>query len=82
MTHRGRSKLPPGVDRTRLEVRLAAPLGLTVWAGLTDGGVCFLFRQRHLSADDFQRVFGMSMAEFDRLSLWRRNDLKKKASLF
>uniref|UniRef100_A0A3B3HL46 Dematin actin binding protein n=1 Tax=Oryzias latipes TaxID=8090 RepID=A0A3B3HL46_ORYLA len=56
VTHRGRSKLPPGVDRTRLE--------------------------RHLSADDFQRVFGMSMAEFDRLSLWRRNDLKKKASLF
>uniref|UniRef100_A0A3B3D2M6 Dematin actin binding protein n=1 Tax=Oryzias melastigma TaxID=30732 RepID=A0A3B3D2M6_ORYME len=56
VTHRGRSKLPPGVDRTRLE--------------------------RHLSAEDFQRVFGMPVAEFDRLSLWRRNELKKKASLF
>lgn len=56
VTHRGRSKLPPGVDRTRLE--------------------------RHLSPEDFLQVFGMPMAEFDRLSLWRRNELKKKASLF
>ncbi|XP_061590548.1 dematin [Cololabis saira] len=56
VTHRGRSKLPPGVDRTRLE--------------------------RHLSTEQFQQVFGMPSAEFDRLSLWRRNELKKKASLF
>ncbi|XP_055369614.1 dematin isoform X2 [Betta splendens] len=56
ITHRGRCKLPPGVDRTRLE--------------------------RHLAPEEFQQVFGMPMAEFDRLSLWRRNELKKKASLF
>ncbi|KAM4532493.1 dematin isoform 1-T1 [Fundulus diaphanus] len=56
VTHRGRCKLPPGVDRTRLE--------------------------RHLSTEEFQQVFGMPIAEFDRLSLWRRNELKKKASLF
>ncbi|KAM8871991.1 dematin isoform 2-T2 [Synchiropus picturatus] len=56
VTHRGRCRLPPGVDRTRLE--------------------------RHLSSEDFERVLGMSSAEFDRLSLWRRNELKKKASLF
>uniref|UniRef100_A0A3P8U572 Dematin actin binding protein n=1 Tax=Amphiprion percula TaxID=161767 RepID=A0A3P8U572_AMPPE len=56
VTHRGRCKLPLGVDRTRLE--------------------------RHLSPEDFLQVFGMPMAEFDRLSLWRRNELKKKASLF
>lgn len=56
VTHRGRSKLPPGVDRTRLE--------------------------RHLAPEQFEEVFGMPMAEFDRLSLWRRNELKKKASLF
>ncbi|XP_026152870.1 dematin isoform X3 [Mastacembelus armatus] len=56
VTHRGRCKLPPGVDRTRLE--------------------------RHLAPEEFEQVFGMPMAEFDRLSLWRRNDLKKKASLF
>ncbi|KAK1883714.1 Dematin [Dissostichus eleginoides] len=46
VTHRGRCRLPPGVDRTRLE------------------------------------TFGMPMADFDRLSLWKRNDLKKKAQLF
>ncbi|XP_076020141.1 dematin [Genypterus blacodes] len=56
VTHRGRSKLPPGVDRMRLE--------------------------RHLTPEDFERVLGMPMAEFDRLSLWKRNELKKKASLF
>ncbi|XP_019745712.1 dematin isoform X5 [Hippocampus comes] len=56
VTHRGRCKLPPGVDRTRLE--------------------------RHLDPQQFQQVFGMSASEFERLSLWRRNELKKKASLF
>lgn len=56
VTHKGRSKLPPGVDRTRLE--------------------------RHLDPEVFQQLFGMSIVEFDKLSLWKRNDLKKKVSLF
>ncbi|XP_067429828.1 dematin-like [Thunnus thynnus] len=56
VTHRGRSKLPPGVDRTRLE--------------------------RHLSQEEFHSVFGMSIEEFDSLSLWKRNNLKKKVCLF
>ncbi|XP_065103912.1 dematin-like [Paramisgurnus dabryanus] len=56
VTHKGRNKLPPGVDRTRLE--------------------------RHLSPDEFRIVFGMSIEEFDRLSLWKRNDMKRKVSLF
>uniref|UniRef100_A0A672NCQ1 Dematin actin binding protein n=1 Tax=Sinocyclocheilus grahami TaxID=75366 RepID=A0A672NCQ1_SINGR len=56
VTHRGRNKLPPGVDRTRLE--------------------------RHLSPEEFQNVFGMSIEEFDQLSLWKQNVLKKKVSLF
>ncbi|XP_013362237.1 PREDICTED: actin-binding LIM protein 2 isoform X17 [Chinchilla lanigera] len=38
--------------------------------------------ERHLSAEEFQEVFGMSMEEFDRLALWKRNELKKKALLF
>ncbi|XP_074251943.1 actin-binding LIM protein 2 isoform X11 [Saimiri boliviensis] len=38
--------------------------------------------ERHLSPEEFQDVFGMSMEEFDRLALWKRNDLKKKALLF
>ncbi|MCI4388474.1 hypothetical protein PGIGA_G00086400 [Pangasianodon gigas] len=56
VNHRGRCKLPPGVDRTRLE--------------------------RHLSPEEFQSLFGMPITEFDRLSLWKRNELKKKVSLF
>ncbi|KAK2840588.1 hypothetical protein Q7C36_012167 [Tachysurus vachellii] len=51
VTHRGRNKLPPGVDRTRLE--------------------------RHLSPEEFEKLFAMTMEEFDRLSLWKRNELKK-----
>ncbi|XP_069379013.1 dematin isoform X1 [Paralichthys olivaceus] len=56
VTHRGRSKLPPGVDRTRLE--------------------------RHLSEEEFFSVFGMSIDDFDCLSLWKKNDMKKKFCLF
>ncbi|XP_076875929.1 dematin [Brachyhypopomus gauderio] len=56
VSHRGRCKLPPGVDRTRLE--------------------------RHLSPEEFYNLFGMVITEFDRLSLWKRNELKKKVSLF
>uniref|UniRef100_A0A8C8S4D9 Dematin n=1 Tax=Pelusios castaneus TaxID=367368 RepID=A0A8C8S4D9_9SAUR len=56
VTNRGRMKLPPGVDRTRLE--------------------------RHLSPEDFLRVFEMSLEEFSKLALWKRNELKKKAFLF
>ncbi|XP_053727917.1 dematin-like isoform X3 [Synchiropus splendidus] len=52
----GRSKLPPGVDRTRLEL--------------------------HLSQEEFYSVFGMTLEEFDQLSLWKRNHLKKKFCLF
>lgn len=42
----------------------------------------FVSPQRHLSPEEFQNLFGMPMAEFDRLSLWKRNELKKKVSLF
>ncbi|XP_053822286.1 dematin isoform X2 [Vidua chalybeata] len=56
VTNRGRVKLPPGVDRTRLE--------------------------RHLSPEDFLKVFEMPPEEFGKLALWKRNELKKKAFLF
>ncbi|KAL7869492.1 hypothetical protein AOLI_G00134800 [Acnodon oligacanthus] len=38
--------------------------------------------ERHLSPDEFFQVFGMTIEQFDRLALWKRNDLKKKARLF
>ncbi|XP_061619736.1 actin-binding LIM protein 2 [Phyllopteryx taeniolatus] len=38
--------------------------------------------ERHLSPDDFRKVFGMTLDHFDRLALWKRNDLKKRARLF
>uniref|UniRef100_A0A669CD41 Actin-binding LIM protein 2 n=1 Tax=Oreochromis niloticus TaxID=8128 RepID=A0A669CD41_ORENI len=38
--------------------------------------------ERHLSPEDFQQVFGMTLEQFDRLALWKKNDLKKKARLF
>uniref|UniRef100_A0AAY4BVY8 Actin binding LIM protein 1b n=1 Tax=Denticeps clupeoides TaxID=299321 RepID=A0AAY4BVY8_9TELE len=56
ISHRGRSKLPRDVDRTRLE--------------------------RHLAPDTFFEIFGMEIQQFDRLPLWKRNDMKKRAKLF
>nr|XP_046235924.1 actin-binding LIM protein 2 isoform X11 [Scatophagus argus] len=38
--------------------------------------------ERHLSPEDFQRVFGMTLEQFERLALWKRNDMKKAARLF
>ncbi|XP_041635413.1 actin-binding LIM protein 2 isoform X9 [Cheilinus undulatus] len=38
--------------------------------------------ERHLSPEDFQQVFGMTLDQFDRLALWKKNDLKKRARLF
>uniref|UniRef100_A0A3B3QVH3 Dematin actin binding protein n=1 Tax=Paramormyrops kingsleyae TaxID=1676925 RepID=A0A3B3QVH3_9TELE len=56
VTHRGQSKLPSDVDRTKLE--------------------------RHLAPEEFLDVFKMSIEDFDQLSLWKQNDLKKKVLLF
>ncbi|XP_047465781.1 actin-binding LIM protein 1-like isoform X3 [Mugil cephalus] len=36
----------------------------------------------HLSPDSFFQIFGMEIQQFDRLPLWKRNDMKKKANLF
>ncbi|CAI5659163.1 unnamed protein product [Oreochromis niloticus] len=38
--------------------------------------------ERHLSPESFLHIFGMDVQEFDRLPLWKRNDMKKKADLF
>lgn len=86
VTNRGRVKLPPGVDRTRLEVGAAPGSGGS--GGLRGGGPCTLsppsvpLPQRHLSPEDFLKVFEMPPEEFSKLALWKRNELKKKAFLF
>nr|XP_021328215.1 actin-binding LIM protein 2 isoform X8 [Danio rerio] len=38
--------------------------------------------ERHLSPEDFYNVFRMTIEQFDRLALWKKNELKKKARLF
>ncbi|XP_062239937.1 actin-binding LIM protein 2 isoform X11 [Platichthys flesus] len=38
--------------------------------------------ERHLSPEDFKQVFGMTLDQFDRMALWKKNDLKKRARLF
>uniref|UniRef100_A0A8C6UDP6 Actin binding LIM protein 1a n=1 Tax=Neogobius melanostomus TaxID=47308 RepID=A0A8C6UDP6_9GOBI len=38
--------------------------------------------ERHLAPETFFDIFGMVIQEFDRLPLWKRNDMKKKAKLF
>lgn len=41
-----------------------------------------LFSQRHLSPEEFYRVFGLSMSAFDHLPQWKKNELKKRVRLF
>ncbi|PIN99543.1 hypothetical protein AB205_0221860 [Aquarana catesbeiana] len=38
--------------------------------------------ERHLSPEEFQRLFGMPLEEFVKLPLWRRNEMKRKLLLF
>ncbi|TNN61316.1 Actin-binding LIM protein 1 [Liparis tanakae] len=38
--------------------------------------------ERHLAPEMFFDIFGMEIQEFDRLPLWKRNNMKKKAKLF
>ncbi|KAI4882495.1 hypothetical protein NFI96_018891, partial [Prochilodus magdalenae] len=38
--------------------------------------------ERHLSPEEFYQVFGMTIADFDRLALWKQNELKKQVRLF
>uniref|UniRef100_A0AAY4C5C8 Uncharacterized protein n=1 Tax=Denticeps clupeoides TaxID=299321 RepID=A0AAY4C5C8_9TELE len=38
--------------------------------------------ERHLAPDTFFEIFGMEIQQFDRLPLWKRNDMKKRAKLF
>ncbi|XP_057197272.1 actin-binding LIM protein 1a [Triplophysa rosa] len=38
--------------------------------------------ERHLAPEKFFESFGMEIQEFNRLPLWKRNELKKKAKLF
>nr|XP_021336154.1 actin-binding LIM protein 1 isoform X6 [Danio rerio] len=38
--------------------------------------------ERHLAPEVFFEIFGMEIQEFNRLPLWKRNELKKKAKLF
>ncbi|KAK0145403.1 Actin-binding LIM protein 3 [Merluccius polli] len=38
--------------------------------------------ERHLSPEEFHRVFGMSVAAFDHLAQWKKKELKKQVRLF
>lgn len=87
VTNRGRVKLPPGVDRTRLEVGAEPGIGgMRRRVGDTPASHHLPSppspAQRHLSPEDFLRVFEMPPEEFSKLALWKRNELKKKAFLF
>lgn len=63
--------------------RLSPPApGLHLASSGSSLSVCPTSLQRHLSQEEFYQVFGMTISEFDRLALWKRNELKKQARLF
>lgn len=90
--HRGRDGDAEGSGRGQearaCPTRPARPAaGPASWAGrearllTVPSGFPFCVK-RHLSPEEFQDVFGMNVEDFDRLALWKRNELKKKALLF
>ena len=38
--------------------------------------------ERHLSPDEFQKLFSMTIEKFNELPEWKRVDLKKRLKLF
>lgn len=82
---RGQQRLPADVDRARLEVNAAGEEGGGRGVELRSARLnqaAFPPPQRHLSPEEFCRVFGMSMSAFDRLAQWKKNELKKQVRLF
>lgn len=55
---------------------------MLIGVAVSTNNVLLLSSQRHLAPEVFWEIFGMSIQEFDKLPLWRRNDMKKKAKLF
>jgi hypothetical protein len=56
---------------------------LSAAALVCDDVACmFVCQQKHLSLEEFERLFHMSRDEFYRLAEWKRNDLKLKVGLF
>ena len=51
-------------------------------AGLLPGDVDPARRERHLSDDEFRKVFGVGPAAFDAWPGWKQASAKKKAGLF
>ncbi|XP_065196532.1 gelsolin, cytoplasmic-like [Sycon ciliatum] len=45
-------------------------------------GVDVLFKEKYLNDDEFQTVFGMSAADFEKLPKWKKDNLKKSKKLF
>ncbi|KAJ0050091.1 hypothetical protein NL108_011850 [Boleophthalmus pectinirostris] len=66
---------PPGV---RADLRALIATSISTTALVKSPGET----KRHLSPEEFVQVFGMTIEEFDRLALWKRNELKKQARLF
>ncbi|XP_077311091.1 actin-binding LIM protein 1 isoform X26 [Lithobates pipiens] len=73
-------------DVRDFQVGAPSPLGCYTERGqcgdicLTSAPVCP--HVRHLAPEVFQEIFKMTIQEFDKLPLWRRNELKKRARLF
>ncbi|EPY82171.1 actin-binding LIM protein 1 isoform 5-like protein [Camelus ferus] len=70
----------PGYGRNGLHRPVSTDFAQYNSYGDVSGGVRDY--QRHLAPEVFREIFGMSIQEFDKLPLWRRNDMKKKAKLF
>uniref|UniRef100_A0A3Q3VR23 Uncharacterized protein n=1 Tax=Mola mola TaxID=94237 RepID=A0A3Q3VR23_MOLML len=79
--HMGPEDLDPRKSTCSLPTDSSQPFAYNKSASLPGYGRNGIYK-RHLSPEDFQQVFGMTLEQFDRLALWKKNELKKAARLF
>ena len=81
-----RENIPEGVDMQYKEVRFSFHVSQNytnaVFVEIYLFCVCFWGMQKHLSDEDFQRVFGMDHAKFATLPAWKQQQMKKNKQLF
>ena len=82
-----RENIPEGVDMQYKEVRYSFHVSQN-WTKAVcfvdiDFVLCLFWgMQKHLSDEDFQRVFGMDHAKFATLPAWKQQQMKKNKQLF
>lgn len=76
--------MQPAFERTQNQLYLVQKTFETATLKKMKGsdGIDPTVKEKYLSGDDFQELFGMNKDAFAAMPLWRRQQVKKKVGLF